>query len=174
MAKLYRIKPVDKKSITAVYDVYKIDANNNVRGFVVRELYRWGQGFRELDDPVYEGDHVINVRPELGWGCELDDGIAIDFDFDDSFSGEEREEIENLWCEGDPNDEYGRIGAAWLYDFSDWQVEEDYVEIIGPFTVDIIDEDEYNVIVEENIKLQPRPKLNPNSAWPFGSSNKEE
>jgi hypothetical protein len=46
-------------------------------------------------------------------------------------------------------------------------VEDDYVEIYGPFTVDIIDEDVYNETIEENIELQPRPKLDPNSAWPF-------
>jgi hypothetical protein len=59
------------------------------------------------------------------------------------------------------------MGAAWLYDYSDWEVEDDYVEIYGPFTVDIVDEVEYNVVIEENIKLEPRPKLDPNSSWPF-------
>jgi hypothetical protein len=167
MAKLYRITPVDKKSIYAVYDVYKTDEEGNTRGFVVRELYRWGQGFRELDEPIYAEDKCIIVNNQLGWGCELDDTISIDFEFDDEFTDEEKEEIESLWCDGDPEDPDERIGAAWLYDYSDWEVEDDYVEIYGPFKVDIIDEDEYNVIIEENIVLQPRPKLDPNSAWPF-------
>ena len=82
MAKLYRIKPVDKKSIYMVYECYK-EIDGKVRWFNVRELYRWGQGFRELDEPVYAEDTTLYVRPELGWGCELDDGIAIDFEFDD-------------------------------------------------------------------------------------------
>ena len=77
MTKLYRIKPVDKKSIYAVYDVYKKDENSNVRGFIVREMYRWGQGFRELDDPVHAEDTCIITDPNLGWGCELDDMCAI-------------------------------------------------------------------------------------------------
>jgi hypothetical protein len=46
-------------------------------------------------------------------------------------------------------------------------VEEDYIEIAGPFKVDIVDGDEYNEVIEEDIKLEPRPKLDPNSAWPF-------
>ncbi len=167
MAKLYRIKPVDKKSIYAVYDVYKIDENNNVRGFVVRELYRWGQGFRELDEPIYAEDKCIIVNTQLGWGCELEDECAIDFEFDDTFTDEEKAEIEDHWCNGDPNDPDRRVSGAWLYDWSDWMVEDDYVEIYGPFTVDIIDEDMYNETVEENIKLESRPKLDPNSAWPF-------
>jgi len=167
MAKLYRIKPVDKKSIYAVYDVYKIDENNNVRGFVVRELYRWGQGFRELDEPIYAEDKCIIVNTQLGWGCELEDECAIDFEFDDTFTDEEKAEIEDHWCNGDPKDPDRRVSGAWLYDWSDWMVEDDYVEIYGPFTVDIIDEDMYNETVEENIKLESRPKLDPNSAWPF-------
>jgi hypothetical protein len=167
MAKLYRIRPVDKKSIYAVYDVYKIDENNNIRGFVVRELYRWGQGFRELDEPIYAEDKCIIVNTQLGWGCELEDECAIDFEFDDTFTDEEKAEIEDHWCNGDPKDPDRRVSGAWLYDWSDWMVEDDYVEIYGPFTVDIIDEDMYNETVEENIKLESRPKLDPNSAWPF-------
>lgn len=167
MAKLYRIKPVDKKSIYAVYDVYKIDENNNVRGFVVRELYRWGQGFRELDEPIYAEDKCIIVNTQLGWGCELEDECAIDFEFDDTFTDEEKAEIEDHWCNGDPKDPDRRVSGAWLYDWSDWMVEDDYVEMYGPFQVDIIDEDQYNVVIEENIELQPKPKHNKSDAWPF-------
>lgn len=167
MTKLYRIAPVDKKSITAVYDVYKIDENNNTRGFVVRELYRWGQGFRELDEPVYQEDKWIICDSRLGWGSELDDGIAIDFEFDDSFTDEEKAEIEDHWCNGDPEDPDRRMGAAWLYDFSDWMIEDDYIEILGPFKVDIIDTNDYNAIIAENIELESRPKLDPNTSWPL-------
>jgi hypothetical protein len=167
MAKLYRIKPVDKKSIYAIYDAFKTLDNGDIKGFTVRELYRWGQGFRELDSPVYLEDKYIIVDTQIGWGCELDDGISTDFEYDGEWTAEEMEELENLWCNGDPEDEFERSGAAWLYDYSDWEVEEDYVEILGPFTVDIIDEDDYNVIIEENIKLESRPKINSNSAWPF-------
>ena len=46
-------------------DWYSKDENNNVRGFIVRELYRWGQGFRELDDPVYLEDTRIITDPNL-------------------------------------------------------------------------------------------------------------
>lgn len=167
MTKLYRITPVDKKSIYAVYDVYKTDEEGNTRGFVVRELYRWGQGFRELDEPIHAEDTCIICSTQIGWGAELDDTISIDFEFDDDFTDEEKEEIENLWFNGDPDDPDGRTNAAWLYDYSDWEVEDDYIEIFGPFKVDIIDEEDYNVIIEENIELQPRPKLDPNSSWPF-------
>lgn len=174
MTKLYRITPVDKKSITAVWECYKELPDGTVRWFNVRELYRWGQGFREMSDPVYAEEDSIYIDPTVGWGCDLDDNISIDFEFDDSFTDEEKQHIENCWMNGDPEDEDGRCSGAWLYDYSDWEVEDDYVEILGPFKVDIIDDSEYNKVIEENIKLENFPKPDPNGAWPFGSFNKEE
>lgn len=167
MTRLYRINPIDKKSIYAVYDVYKMDEQGEMKGFVVRELYRWGQGFREIDEPVYLENKVIICNPNMGWGSELDDCISIDFEYDGEWTDLEKEHIENCWYNGDPEDPDMRCGAAWLYDYSDWEVEDDYIEILSPFKVDIIDDIDYNTIVEENITLESRPKLDPNSAWPF-------
>lgn len=167
MSQLYRITPIDKKSIYAVYDVYKINEQDEMKGFVVRELYRWGQGFREIDDPVYLEDKSIVCDPNLGYGAELDDCISIDFDYDGEWTDIEKEQLENCWCNGDPEDPDMRMGAAWLYDYSDWEVEEDFLEIIGPFKVDIIDDIDYNTVIEENIVLESRPKPDPNSPWPF-------
>ena len=169
MAQLYRVRPLDKKSIYTIYDVYRLEPNGTTRGFVVRELYRWGQGFRDLDTPVYETEQAIWCDPNLGWGADLDDLISIDFDFDHTFTEEEKAEIESFWCDGDPADDWGRCGAAWLYDVSDWMVDDDSIEIIGPVQVDIVDAEEYNVVIQENVpleKLSPKP-ANPNSAWPF-------
>ena len=81
-------------------------------------------------------------------------------------SDEEKEEIEELWANGDPNDEYERSGAAWLYDYSDWEVEEDTITILGPFVVDKIDEDVYNESIE-TVELKPRPPFVATTAWPF-------
>ena len=52
MAILYRIKPADKKSVEAFYDVYKKMPDGTIRGWSVTELYRWGQGF--VEDGVLE------------------------------------------------------------------------------------------------------------------------
>ena len=163
---LYRIKPVDKKSIYMVYECYK-EVDGKIRWFNVRELYRWGQGFRELDNPVYKEDTTLYIDPNIGWGCELDDTISIDFEFDDDLTDEEKEEIERLYCEGD---EDGRSYAAWLYDGDhDWEIEEDSITIYGPFEVDKITYSDYNIVSEERIELKPRPPLDPNSAWPFAT-----
>ena len=167
MAILYRIKPADKKSVEAFYDVYSKDEQGNVRGWSVTELYRWGQGFVEDESELpFSDDRYHSVDPTIGWGCELEDLCAVDFEFDDSFTDEEKEEIEELWANGDPNDEYERSGAAWLYDYSEWEVEEDTITILGPFTVDKIDEDVYNESIE-TVELKPRPPFVATTAWPF-------
>ena len=40
---LYRIKPVDKKSIEIVYEAYKERPDGSIVGWSVKELYCWGQ-----------------------------------------------------------------------------------------------------------------------------------
>ena len=159
MAILYRIKPIDKKSVEAFYDVYSKDEQGNIRGWSVTELYRWGQGFVEDESELpFSDDRYHSVDPTIGWGCELEDLCAVDFEFDDSFTEEEKEEIEQLWEDG---------GAGWLYDGEhDWEVEEDTITILGPFVVDKIDEDVYNEVIE-TIELKPRPPFVATTAWPF-------
>ena len=159
MAILYRIKPADKKSIEAYYDVYSKDEQGNIRGWSVTELYRWGQGFVEDESELpFSDDRYHSVDPTIGWGCELEDLCAVDFEFDDSFTEEEKEEIEQLWADG---------GAGWLYDGDhNWEVEEDTITILGPFVVDKIDEDVYNVSIE-TVELKPRPPFVATTAWPF-------
>ena len=159
MAILYRIKPADKKSVEAYYDVFSKDEQGNIRGWSVTELYRWGQGFVEDESELpFSDDRYHSVDPTIGWGCELEDLCAVDFEFDDSFTDKEKEEIEQLWEDG---------GAGWLYDGEhDWEVEEDTITILGPFTVDKIDENVYNVTLE-TVELKPRPPFVATSAWPF-------
>ena len=159
MAILYRIKPSDKKSVEAFYDVYSKDEQGNIRGWSVTELYRWGQGFVEDESELpFSDDRYHSVDPTIGWGCELEDLCAVDFEFDDSFTEEEKEEIEQLWADG---------GAGWLYDGDHiWEVEEDTITILGPFVVDKINEDVYNVSIE-TVELKPRPPFVATTAWPF-------
>ena len=159
MAILYRIKPTDKKSIEAYYDVYIKDEQGNIRGWSVTELYRWGQGFVEDESELpFSDDRYHSVDPTIGWGCELEDLCAVDFEFDDSFTDEEKEEMEKLWEDG---------GAGWLYDGDHkWEVEEDTITILGPFIVDKIDEDVYNESIE-TVELKPRPPFVATTAWPF-------
>ena len=159
MAILYRIRPVDKKSVEAFYDVYSKDEQDNIRSWSVTETYRWGQGFVEkLEDLPHSDDAYHTVDTEIGWGPELDDLCAVWFEFDDSSTDEEKAQIEQLWEEG---------GAGWLYDSEhDWQVDYESITILGPYTVDKIDEDVYNESIE-TIELKPRPPFVATTAWPF-------
>ena len=159
MAILYRIKPTDKKSVEAYYDVYSKDEQGNIRGWSVTETYRWGQGFVEDEGELpYSDDKEHTVDPTIGWGCELEDLCACWFEFDDSFTDEEKAEIEQAWEDG---------GAGWLFDGEhDWQVEYDSITIYGPYTVDKIDEEVYNASIE-TVELKPRPPFEATNAWPF-------
>jgi hypothetical protein len=159
MAILYRIRPKDKKSVEAFYDVYSKDEQGNIRGWTVTETYRWGQGFVETEDELpYSDDQYHCVDPTIGWGCELDDLCGVWFEFDESFTDEEKEKIEDDWADG---------GPGWLYDGEhNWEVEEDTITILGPFVVDKIDEDVYNESIE-TVELKPRPPFVATTAWPF-------
>lgn len=160
MTPIYRIRPADKKSIEAFYDVYKEMPDGTIRGWSVTETYRWGQGFVETEDELpFANDKEHIVDPMIGWGSELDDLCACWFEFDDSFTDEEKAEIEQHWEEG---------GASWLFDGEhDWQIEYDSITILGPYTVDKIDADEYNTVLEESIPLKDRPPFTATVAWPF-------
>ena len=50
MTKLYRITPIDKKSVNCYYEVYQRLSDDTFKTWNVTELYRWGQGFKDIDD----------------------------------------------------------------------------------------------------------------------------
>lgn len=166
MTILYRIRPTDKKSVEAFYDVFKKMPDGTIKGWSVTELYRWGQGFVEDESELpHSDDRTHTVDPTIGWGCELDDLCAVDFEFDDCFTEEEKAEIEQLWEDG---------GLAWLHDGEhDWEIDYESVTILGPYTVDKIDENVYNESIE-TIELKPRPPFVANNAWPFSTVKKED
>lgn len=156
MNKIYRITPLDKKSVEYFVDVYEELSNGNIRGFSVTEVWRWGQGFREIDNLPweYEVENGVGCDPQLGWGCELDDLISVYVDFGDGFSDEEKQYIESILC-GEQEDSEGRWGTTWLYDGEhNWQIEEDTVRILSPLKIDLVDADGYgeDAVLEENIK----------------------
>jgi hypothetical protein len=162
MAKVYRVTPLEKKNVVVTYDVFEEGPDLSVRGWSVEETYRWGIGFRSIEDSISEwelGNNGIHCDLSAGYGSELDDLCACYFEFGDGFTDEEKQEIEDAWHEG---------GAGWLYDGEhNWQVDYDSLLILGPVKIDIVDDDTGEVI-EENIKPEPSPQLNTSSAaWPF-------
>lgn len=161
MSKVYRIKPLEKKSISVVYEMFRENDDGSISWFNVEDHYRWGQGFIEGDmdcNLPYEGDDTVYCKNDCGWGAELDDGVACFFEFSDDLSDEEKADIEQAYYEG---------GAGWLHEGEhDWQFEDEAIVILAPFQVDLCEDD--GTIIEENIKLKKRPE--PSTAWPFAQN----
>lgn len=160
MTRVYLIKPLEKKSIIYHVEMYRNNPDGSISWFNLDETYRWGQGFVEGDldcNLPWEGDPVAYATADAGWGCEFDDSISTEFEFSDDIDEEEQEDIKEAYYEG---------GASWLYDAEhDWLEEDSAVHIIAPYQVDLCDED--GNVIEENIKLKPKP--DPNTSWPFST-----
>lgn len=162
MSRVYLIKPLEKKSIIYHVEMYRENEDGTISWFNIDETYRWGQGFIEEDldcNLPWKGDPVAYTKPDVGWGCEFDDSISIEWEFSDDLTALERQELKESYYEG---------GTAWLYDGEhDWQEEDAAVHIIAPYQVDLCDDD--GTVIEENIKLKPRPVSSEidDAAWPF-------
>ena len=161
MSTVYRITPLEKKSISAVYEMFRENADGSTSWFNIEDHYRWGQGFIEADMDInlpYEGDDTAYCKNDCGWGSELEDGIACYFEFSDDITEEEKAAIEKAYYEG---------GLGWLFDGEhEWQFEDDAIVILAPFRVDLCEDD--GTVIEENIKLKTRP--NPSTSWPFSEA----
>lgn len=158
MNKVYRITPLEKKSIYARYEMFRDNADGSTSWFNVEDHYRWGQGFIEEDMDVNlprEGDQYAYCDPNAGWGAELDDGVAQFFEFSDDMSDEEQQQIKEDFYDG---------GAGWLYGGDhDWQEEDSSIIVIAPFKIDLCKDD--GTVIQEN--LPPRKLSEPAKGWPF-------
>jgi hypothetical protein len=157
MEQLYRITPLEKKSVEYFVDVFQRMPDGTIRGFDVTEVWRWGYGFRELDEPVQAwevGNNGVHCQPQVGWGCELDDLCGVYVNFSDGFTEEERAEIEAI-LRWEKEDEDGRCGTGWIYDGDhEWEVEDEHVRIVGPVKIDLVDANGYGdtAIIEADVK----------------------
>ena len=163
MTDIYRITPLEKKNVEYFVDVFERMPDGDIRGFEVTEVWRWGFGFRELDEPVmsYEVDpkqgHGVHCNPQVGWGCELDDLISVYVNFSEEYTPEERARIEAI-LRGEQEDEDGRWGTTWLYDGDHaYEIEDDHVRILGPVRIDLVNEHGYGdtAVIEENVQPEP-------------------
>ena len=161
MSRVYRITPLEKKSIYYIAEMYRENSNGTISWFNVEDHYRWGQGFieEEMDCNLpREGDNVAYCDPNAGWGAELDDGVAQNFEFSDDITAQEQEEIREAFYTG---------GLGWLHEGEhDWQFEDDAIIVLGPFQIDLCEAD--GTVVEENVP--PRKIEKPadiEAVWPF-------
>jgi hypothetical protein len=135
----YRITPLEKKSIEVFYELYRQDPETgDIQWVNINELYRFGQAFIAEDMDVNlprKGDKQAYCKMEEGEyeGCEFDDSIAVTFEFSDNFPDSEKAAIEESYYES---------GASWIYDGDhEWEIEDDYVVVYGPFKVELCEED---------------------------------
>ena len=163
MSKVYRITPLEKKSIAITYEMYRENADNSISWFNIEDHYRWGQGFIDEDMSInlpYQNSKTAVCSPTSGWGAELDDSVACQFEFSDDISAEEQQAIKDAYYEG---------GAGWLYDGNhEWQEEDSYITVMAPFRVDLCEAD--GTVVTENVELESAPKptgQTASAAWPF-------
>ena len=135
----YTITPLEKKSIDAVWELYRENPNTGEIDWVnITDCYRWGRGFieegMEVNLPT-DKDTTAYCKMDAGEfeGCEFDDSVACYFEFSDAISEEEQESIKKSYYEN---------GAGWIYDGEhEWQIEDDYVIIHGPYKIEFCDED---------------------------------
>jgi len=167
---VYRITPLEKKSIVWHVEMYRNNADGSISWFNLDKTFRWGQGFIEDDmdcNLPYEDSQVAYAKSEPGWGCEFDDSINIEIEYSDDITEEEQEAIREAYYEG---------GAGWLFDGEhDWQEEDTSVLVYAPFQVSLCEDD--GTVIEENVKLEKRPTMaeikESMPKWPFDSQNNE-
>lgn len=141
----YKITPLEKKSISITYEMFRENADGTISWFNVDDHYRWGSGFI-AEDMDCNLNHDQNSSQHCkaedgeGEGCEFDDQHACWFEFSDDITEEEQEEIKKNYLEGDDE---GRGGAGWLFDSPDheWQEEDSYVVVLPPYKVEFCEED---------------------------------
>ena len=128
MTKFFKLTPLEKNSAQYFIDVYKKN-----KGWTVTETYRWGYGFRAIDDPVtkWEAKNEAKCYPDVcgsAGGADLRDGSSAIFEYRGLVSKKERAQIEKIWYEGDDE---GISGIAWLLgtDEHGWEIEEEKIII---------------------------------------------
>jgi hypothetical protein len=134
----YRITPLEKKSIEVFFELYRQHPETGeVQWCNIQETYRWGRAFiaEDMDCNLpSKGSTTAYGKMEDGEyeGCEFDDSISVNFEFSDDITETEQDAIK---------EEYYNSGAGWIYDGDhEWEIEDDYVAVYGPYKVELCDE----------------------------------
>lgn len=162
MTQLFKITPINEHCIEVFYDVYEELDDGSTRGWTVTETYQWGAGYRELDDPVYKNDTSrVRCNFAVGPGIEISNLHACSFDFDESYTEQERDDIKNSWRTGDGT----HSGYKWLAEIQHrWQIEDYCAYILHPVRIDVVSKIDYNQILVENISpKEPIIPMAPNN-----------
>ena len=162
MGNLYRVVPLEKKSVVYKAEMYRNNADGTLSWFNVSTTYRSGMGYLDDENDMlpFKGAAVVNCRLETGFGCEFDDVIDCEFEFSEDLSEDEQSEIENSYNEG---------YQGWLYDGSHtWEFEYATVEILAPYKIQLVDGASGEVI-KEDVELEEAPQFDSKKSvkYPF-------
>lgn len=135
----YRITPLEKKSIELVFELYRQDPETGIVQWMnINDSYRWGKAFiaEDMDINLPRKDSTqayCKIDAGENESCDFEDSVMVEFDFSDDISEEEQQELKEAYYNG---------GAGWVYDGDhDWEIEDDYVIVYAPFTVEFCNED---------------------------------
>ena len=144
---IYRITPLEKKSIKNTLEVYRENEDESISWFTIDDHYRWGHGFIESKHFLPStGEQDVYCESQVGWGAELEDQVAFFIEFSDDISEEEQKEIEKNYLES---------GAVWLYEEEhNWVVDHDMIIVSPPFQIDQVDPEEYGKVIKENVTIE--------------------
>lgn len=152
------VRPVDENSIWQVFCVQEMQDDGDTRGFIVRERYLTGHGYLSPGEtlPLASQNEVrCSISHDSGAGFEVNlrSGTDNEFDFDESFSEEERRVICTGWNGENDEDCYSE---GWVFEGDhslNLDVTDAYIIVRGPFLVDRYDETS-GKLVESEVSLK--------------------
>lgn len=138
---VYQVRPVQKKSISQIFNVTE-SSGDNVRRFKVEEQYRQGAGYLTPDEDIpVAGQAEVRCAINTDYlETKLEDCCGYTFEFDGFWSADEKTEIRQGWSgEGDSD----AFSEGWALEGShgfNFDIEDAYLLIFGGFVIDIVNE----------------------------------
>lgn len=125
----YELFSANNNPVSITRDFYQKDKNGNIKSWTATEHYRSGKVVFESEAELpYSDDAEVIVDLISCVDFHFNDLFRTTYEFDNTFSDRETEEIERTW---------NKYGSAWL-DSSYWQVDYESIVITGPYQVDLV------------------------------------
>lgn len=153
----YVVNPMHSNSIHSRYEMTRSDGS---KWFNIEVMHRDGVGhiYDEANLP-HAGDMIAycSINSKLG------EEVRVNYEFSDAVTEQEQTDIKQIW------DDAGEDGLYEMCENGEWELLDACTIVVGPFTVDIHDEDGWQIA--ENIELKPEPVFeNANNQWPVDTT----
>ena len=146
---LWTIKTLEKKNVRTLSEWCMPDEGVAAgKTFYIEEWWRWGEWTVRTDKEPRQADDCYEEPIDMDEfdvdDQNLDDGVALDFQFGSDWTEEEKAYVEQLWDE----DSYTSFEEAGIYQ------NDCYTQAYGPVEVVCIDD-------------TPEPEPKEGGTWPF-------